>query len=153
MWQLQDKLQYIAKEIEDLVGAVAFGGSRLQEFHDLLGVLDADISRIMHHRHYKLCADEHRRIMTMLMTTMQSLTDWRILALEYLEALDDLVLRQDNSMLIGAQEAKVQCNKLISELHVHRQEIEKMDTRMTNLTHRLVQKKLILSSLEINLSD
>ncbi len=146
-----DKLQYIVKEIKDLAGAVAFGQSKLEEFYEMLALLDADISSIMHYRHYQACTQEHRRMRAMLMTTNQSLTGWRVLVMEYCQDLDELLTQSDVSMQPEMQESRMKCEKLLDEVLIHRQEIEKMETRMTNLAHRLVQKKRILSAQEIGL--
>lgn len=144
MEQILDRLRYITSDVQELVGVVAFGQSRLQQFHDTLDTLENDISTVKIYRHYQTCTEEHRRIQAMLNTTTESLISWRALALQHLQELNELPIQTDHAGHFLLQLTKQQVNRLIKDLHLHIQQLQHMQARLGNFGQQLSQQKRAL---------
>jgi DNA repair exonuclease SbcCD ATPase subunit len=144
MEQILDRLRYITSDVQELVGVVTFGQSRLQQFHDALDTLENDISTIKHYRHYQTCTEEHRRVQAMLNTTLESLISWRSLALQHLQELNELPIHVDHAGHFILQMTMQQVNRLIKDLHLHIQQLQQMQMRLANFSQQLNLQKRAL---------
>lgn len=144
MEQVLDRLRYITSDVQELVGVVTFGQSRLQQFHDALDTLENDVSTIKHYRHYQACSEEHRMIQATLNTTLESLISWRSLALQHLQELNELPISADHAGHFILQTTKLQVNRLIKDLHLHIQQLQQMQARIGTFRQQLSQYKRTL---------
>ncbi|MFN7098151.1 MAG: hypothetical protein ACK4PR_11430 [Gammaproteobacteria bacterium] len=144
MEQVLDRLRYITSDVNELVGAVTFGESRLHQFHDALDTMESDIATIKHYRHYQTCTDEHRRVHAMLNTTLESLISWRALAWQYLQELNSLSVNMHHAAYFILQTTEQQLNQLIKNLYLHIQQLEQMQTRLSRFYQQLNHHKRVL---------
>ncbi|MBY0545113.1 MAG: hypothetical protein K2Q14_06150 [Gammaproteobacteria bacterium] len=144
MEQWLSKLYEMTTDVDDLVGAVAFGQSRLQQFHDALQVLEQDIQTIQHYQHYQTTIQEHRRIMAMLHTTIQSLNSWRTQAGQHEDVLADLCAADADVShpLVKTVRTKIAC--LLGDVARHIQELQKMHAKIAMAARQLDIKKSVL---------
>lgn len=141
MEPILDRLRYIASDVQELIGAVAFGHSRLQHFYDELDQLECGIHKNTGYRHYRNCAENHRNLRTKLHTTLESITSWRSLALQYQQELNEIPCAIDHACYFILHECEQEINRLIKDLHLHLQQLQQMQARMQLVNEELHNQK------------